>query len=291
MTRLALLPALIGAFTIYPTLAAQQPAPAFEVASIKRNDSVPPLAGAGGGATMGRKGQRFTAVNTPLRDIIRYAFDLQAFQNVEGGSRILDDRFDITAVIPQTGSAVDESRLMLRMLLAERFALSARWVTREQQVYALVLARRDGRLGAALKTSSADCAVRKGTGQQTEPKKGAVSAEQLARPTCDLIVQPFRGRIFGSGRTVSDIAQVLSKLPTLRGAVVDRTGLTGLFDFELLYAPEQRAGGADTSGPSAVESQPSLLAALQEQLGLKLESAPGPVEVLVIDSVQQPTPN
>ena len=278
------------------TLSAQAPKPTFEVASIRPNTSEPAdgAAGGRGGGPIGRQGQRFTAVNAPLRDIIRYAYDLEPFHLLEGASPLLDNRFDITAIIPAP-SQVDESRSMLRTLLAERFKLSIRWATREQPVHTLLVARRDGRLGPAMKPSTVDCDAWRATRRQQSTARGntPVSAdeyEHFARPACDMVYQPFRARIYGGAQPMAQLARILSRLPSVRSPVVDRTGLTGAFDFELTYAPDRPAGSGDAV-PLAGDGPPTLFVALQEQLGLKLETARAPAEVLVIESVQPPTEN
>ena len=242
---------------------------------------------------IGRRGQRFTAVNTPLRDIIRFAYKLEPFQTIEGDRRWLDDRFDIAAIIPDSQSTGDESA-MLRALLAERFKLSVRWATRERSVYALVLARRDERLGPGMKPSTVDCNVERATPRQLiEARRdqpiSAGDYASLTRPVCDMIFQPFRARIHAGARTMGDLARVLSRLPMLGSPVVDRTGLTGAFDFELAFVPERAAGAANVSATGS--NDPTLFVALQEQLGLKLESSRGSVEVLVIEGVERPTPD
>jgi uncharacterized protein (TIGR03435 family) len=277
-------------------LSAQVSGPAFEVASIRHNTSEPSAAAGGrGGSPIGRTGQRFTAVNATLRDIIRYAYDLEPFHPLEGSSRRLDDRFDITAIIPESPSPVDASRPMLRTLLAERFKLSIRRTTREQPVHTLLLARRDGRLGPGMKPSTVDCGASRETPRQRIAARGdtPISAEELelyVRPACDMVYQPFRARIHGEAQPIAQLARILSRLPSVRSPVVDRTGLTGAFDFELTYAPERPAASADAV-PSLGDTPPTLFVALQEQLGLKLEPARAPADVLVVESVQQPTEN
>ena len=268
--------------------------PSFEVASVRPNTTGSPVgtAGGAGGASVSRLGQRVTAVNAPLRDIIRYAYELESYQMIEGNLPVLDERFDITAIVPESSSSPDQSRAMLRSLLAERFQLSARVVPRERPVYSLTLARRDGRLGSSLTRSAVDCDAWRAARQKDVEAPGGKPAlpEDIVRalkPMCDMVFQPFRARIYGGARPISDVALILSRLPAL-GPVVDRTGLTGVFDFELTFAP-LRAGGSAGEVPQT--DLPTIFVAVQEQLGLKLETDRGPVNALVVDRVARPTPN
>jgi uncharacterized protein (TIGR03435 family) len=227
------------------------------------------------------------AVNASLRDIIRHAFDLEPFQRIEGRPAWLNTRYDINAVIPEF-PAVDSSRAMLRTLLAERFKLSVRRERREQPVFALVAARSDKRLGPSLKPSATEC--RTVAESDSASKNQASAVENLVKgvgPTCDMLYQPYRARIVGGGRPISDLARILSRVPILSAPVIDRTGLSGTYDFELTYSPEALSAAPDQPD----SSRTSLFVAVQEQLGLKLESTRGPVDVLIIDAVQQPTEN
>jgi len=264
-----------------------QPEPRFEVASIKPNRSELPVNGGAGGGTIGRRGQRFVATNATLRDIVRYAFELEPFHRIENGSGLLNNRYDISATIPESDTPVDSHRAMLRTLLRERFELSARREAREQAVFALVFARADKRLGPSLKLSATDCSA---VGAVTT----ATALDNFAKgigPSCDMVYQPYRARLAGGARSMADFVRLLSRLPTLGAPVVDRTGLTGLYDFDLTYSAASLAAGAEPLPLATEESHRPLFAAIQEQLGLKLESTRGPVDVLVIDSIRQPTEN
>jgi uncharacterized protein (TIGR03435 family) len=296
---------VVGLFIVATALArpsGQSPLPSgadprFEVASVKPSLSELPVGGGGtGGGTMGRRGQRFVAVNMPLRDIIRYAFELEPFQTLEGGPRWLDDRYDITALIPGPPTAIDPSRGMLRTLLAERFKLSTRRMPRTQPVFGLVLARDDGRLGPGLKPSTEKCDGERVRPRQADdvPRDTALSAEdsaRLLRPVCDMTYQPFRAALHGNARTMDDLARVLSRLPSLGARVVDRTELTGRFDFDLTFTPERGVGSADPAAARDERSAPSLFVAVQEQLGLRLDRRNEAVDVIVIDGLERPTPD
>lgn len=248
----------------------------FEVASIKPNTSSgAPLAGGAGGPSIGVRGKHFVA-SAPLRDIIRYAYQLEPYQALEGGPRWLDDRFDINAVIPDSVTVVDAHRLMLRTLLAERFKLSVRTVTRERPVYELVVARRDGRLGPELTPSTTDCSA------STPRVTSAAEYQKLGKPICDIVIQPFRARVQASARTMADLASLLSRIPVLGAPVLDRTGLKGSFDFDLTYSADRP--GADT--PRGPGDPPSLFVAIEEQLGLRLQRTRGGVDVLVIERLE-----
>ena len=97
------------------------------------------------------------------------------------------------------------------------------------------------------------------------------------------------GRLSAQGTTLSDLTMLLARLPAVRRRVLDRTGLTGRFDFDLEWTPFVPPGTATTGVPP--DAGPTLFTALQEQLGLRLESTRETVPVLVIDSVNQPSPN
>ena len=283
--------ALIAALMAVP-LAAEvlsQAPMRFEVASVKaRPPATAPVAGGGtGGGPLGRQGERFITVDRSLRDVIRHAYMMEAYETIEDGPAWLDDHFDITAVIPQSATSADAHRTMLQTLLTERFRLNVRWSTREMPVYSLVRARRDDRLGPGLKPSTTDCR-NPGPPQLPGPGEPSRTPEQLAeltKPACDMVYQPFRARIFGGGQTMDDLARILSRIPALKAPVVNRTSLTGRFDFELLYASERQ-----TPSPG-VDSPPPLSVAVEEQLGLKLESSRGQVRTLVVDRIERPTPD
>jgi uncharacterized protein (TIGR03435 family) len=258
----------------------------FEVASVRPSARQAPAVitgGAGGGPNIGVRGERFVAVNQVLREIIRYAYQLESFQQIEGASPLLDDRFDITAVVP-AGTPPDVPRLMLQTLLAERFSLRVRWTTRDQLVYQLIAGRRDKRLGPQLKPSTRDCDASLAQFRREHPDGGRAARVFVPKPICDMSVYPFRASIVGDTQTMADLARELSRIPVVGTAVLDRTGLTGRFDFELSFFP----GPAAAALLPRAADQPSLFVALEEQLGLRLERTRAPVRVLVVDRVEPP---
>jgi uncharacterized protein (TIGR03435 family) len=265
----------------------------FEVASVRQRTPAADASGAGGGAPISRKGTRFTASNASLRELIRYAFDLEPFDLAEGGPRLLDQRFDIAATLPASATASDAPRAMLRTLLADRFKLSTRWETRQQMAFVLVRTRTDDRLARGLKRATVDCA----THERVTPlssqvaKSSADQIAQLTRPTCDMIYQPFQARVFGSARSMADLARLLSRMPGVRAPVVDQTGLSGAYDFEFEFAPERPLSATGSPDSGSVSQGPSLFAALEEQLGLRLERRRTDTRVLVVERVEPPTEN
>lgn len=245
-----------------------QSAPAFEVASIKPNTS-----GLPGSRTNGR-GNSFIATNTVARFLVIVAFNLKDFQLIGGPDWITSERFDINA---RTPDGVNYSRDMLRRLLEERFKLVTHTETREQQVYALVLARADGRLGPQIKpTTTLDCTPTR----DANPSGPATSRCSFNASTSDTV-----GKLTAVAQPIEGLAMMLGNFGVGR-QVIDRTGLAGKYDFELQWSPDTLRTSADTPGAA-----PGLFTALQEQLGLKLESARGPVETVVIDSIERPTPD
>lgn len=263
---------------------------AFDVASVKPNKSGDMRVSLGI-----QPGGRFTATNVSLRALIRSAYQLQDFQLVGGPDWIASERFDIIAKAmgdvpsrPPWGQP-GPMQFMLQTLLEERFKLSMHRERRELPVYELVLARTDGKLGPQLRVSTVDCAAMAAArGRGGAPPPGPPSPGE--RP-CG--IRMMGGRLAGGGFPLSQLATTLSQF--VQRVVLDRTGLTGSFDFDLTFTPDQLPQGPPPPGapplPPIDPNGPSIFTALQEQLGLKLESTRGPVEVLVIDRVEQPTPD
>ena len=159
---------------------------------------------------------------------------------------------------------------MLRSLLEDRFRLSAHRETRDLPIYALVLARADGRLGPRLRQTTSDyCAKR----LEAAGKAGDTPLAP-GGPVCGM--RPSVNEITAGALPMNEFARFLA-LNTGR-IVVDRTGLTGVWDFDLKYSPD--------NAPNPDPDRPSIFTALQEQLGLRLQATTGPVEVLVIDRVE-----
>jgi uncharacterized protein (TIGR03435 family) len=297
------------------TVKAQSPppaAPAFDVVSVKRNTS-------GGPMRQRNTPGNIAMFNVPVRQLVRMAYQLQDFQIAGVPDWANTDRFDIEARFepapPAPGPPPQTPRmlLMLRTLLQDRFWLVARLETREMPILVLRTVRSDGRLGPQLKPAAVDCAAleaaARGRGPGGPPPGGRAGGPPLdgrgappppgtpfslgERPACG--DRMGFGQLLAGGMPISRLAtQILSQL-TGR-VVVDRTGLTGGFDVDLKWTPtpDQLPPGPPPPGvepPSIDPNGPSLFAALQEQLGLKLDTERGPVEVLVIERLQQPTEN
>jgi uncharacterized protein (TIGR03435 family) len=256
---------------------------AFEVASVKANKNGP------GPFRIGFQGATFTATNITVRQLMAMAFAVERFlpadQLVGGPSWIDSDRFDVVAkAIPAAGPA--DNRPMLQALLKGRFGLVVHKTSRTLPIYAIVLARKDGRLGPQLIRTSVDCAaLRAGRGNRPP-------LPPEARPRCGFGFAP--GWIVGGSVTLSEFAAAL--IERVNRTVVNRTGITERFNLKLQWTPEHMPelipGGPPPGAPPLPDPNgPSIFAALREQLGLKLESSSGPVQVVVVDSVHEPTPD
>jgi uncharacterized protein (TIGR03435 family) len=259
--------------------AAQQPsggAPSFEVVSVKPNTS-----GLAGQSSQTGKGS-LTTTNMRMRALLVLAYGIRP-ERIDGLPSWTDqERFDITARAP-ADTPNNQLPLMLRALLAERFRLVVRNEMREQPVYALVLARADGRFGPNLKPSS-ECDV--GAISTLGPRTGDAAVPVGKRP-CTVITgsNGKEAYITGGARSVEEFVRALQLVVTDR-SVANRTGLAGTYDFDLRFSAAPLA-----TPPDAALEYPSLFAAVQEQLGLRLESARGPVEFLVVERIERPTPN
>jgi uncharacterized protein (TIGR03435 family) len=244
------------------TGAAQSPAepPRFAAATVRRN-----LSGEQRVDAQTSPGGRVTITNTSIRDLIRNVFGLADFQITGGPDWLSGERYDIVATAG-TDAARPQLMLMMRELLAERLKLAFHYEMRETPVYALRLVRADRRLGPQLRATGIDCTA-----------ASAAAARDATQRACGFDV---------SGRSLTatgmSIASLTQRLALLSGrTVTDHTGLAGLYDLQLRWAPDgiSSAGGDD----------PSLFTALREQLGLTLDSTRAPVQVLVIDAVERPT--
>jgi len=271
---------LLATSAMATAIRAQAPA-SFEAASVKRNTS-----GDWRKAIGPAPGGRFVATNNTLRDLLPFAFGLpqqMAGIRIIGGPTWVDeDRFDVTAKVDGAWTLPQMSN-MLRALLADRFRLVAHRETREMPTYALVAGSTSSTLRRS-EINQAACDSRRAAIQRREP---VPPIEPGAKPVCPT-GRTLPGSITAVGWSMDALATTLS--PWVGRVIADRTQLAGLFDFELRWTPDQPIRLPDDAPPIAIDPNgPSIFTALQEQLGLKLESTYGPVEVLVIDSVQRPT--
>jgi len=279
-------------------------APAFEVASVKPSNpdpanplsALPLILPSGGG--------RITASNTPLRNLVLNAYELKDFEVLGGPSWITSRRWDINAKASNPAATPKEMTAMLRTLLVERFQLKTHMETRELPVGVLVLARGDGKLGPKLKVSTAKCPSAE---EIAEKAKEALSGgdpsalQALFGGECSIMPVMNGGNLsagLGMQMKGQPLSMIVSLLTQVTGkTIVDKTGLTGRYDFELTFDPEvlmrmvSQLGINIPAGSLPPSNAPSLLTALQEQLGLKLENDKAPGQVLVIDSAELPMPD
>jgi len=192
-------------------------------------------------------------------------------RQLSGATPLLSERYDIVAKAGHPARP-DEMLRMLRALLEDRFKLVVRRETREAPVYVLTVAKGDPKL------QPASVSERLGPSPRTPAHAGG---SELAS-----------GHLVFRDESMADFAWALSRTGGLGDrVVVDQTGLTETYDFELMFARESAPHGADPREATAVLENPSIFAALQEQLGLKLESRKAPVEFLIVEHVERPTEN
>ena len=249
---------------------------AFEVASVKAN----PSDAAAEAIVLQPDGVRFTAF--PLRTLIAIAYRSEAIQRfdqlVGAPPWIASERFDIVAKAREPdvqGGIQNRLPAMLRTLLRDRFRLRLHPETRDMPAFALVIVRRDRRLGPGFNESTIDCS-RNGAGAP------ATNTEQ--EHWCG--IRAAGGVITGHAVDAAELAGNLSGYPAVDRHVTDRTGLAGRYDFRLEYSPAFLQQGDAVQNPG-----PSLFTALTEQLGLALQPETVPLPVLVIDNVERPTPD
>jgi uncharacterized protein (TIGR03435 family) len=259
---------------------------AFDVATIKQNRSGDSLRG-----IQHQPGGRLTVTNVSLRTLITFAYQITGYQLVGGPGWADSDAFDILAKMdgnPEWGAPgsglPDPAQLAMQSLLTERFKLKLHHEKRDMDVYALVMVT-PGIPGPALMPSPNDCqALAEQARQGKLPPGGPPPATGIV--ACSLLGNVGMIRFDGFG--MPQLANVL--IGQAGRIVVDRTSLSGNWQFVLTFAPEQRGAippGVDL--PAVDPNAPSFFTALREQLGLKLEPTKAPVDVTVIDAVEHPT--
>jgi len=235
--------------------------PAFEVATIKPSDPNVP------GNWFSVKGRNYTTHNISLAGLIESAYGVHAKQIVNGPDWFDKDTYDLNAVPDGEGQPSDKQwNTMMQKLLADRFKLTFHHEQRELPVFTLTVGK-DGTKNMAENTSGG--------------------------PLPSLFFQGAKGGISLPARnaTMKDFTGLLQEV-VLDRPVVDQTGLKGRYDFTLKWAPDDsQFGGHVPTASDDPSAPPSLFTALQEQVGLKLESTRTAVDVLVIDHVEKPSPN
>ncbi len=246
---------------------AQPPAPrptfdTFEVATIK---PVEPDKKASRYITM-QGNNRFIEKDYTLKLLIAAAYDLNP-QTISGGPAwIGSDHYDIAAVTPgDVRPNRDQQMSMLRSLLADRFKLTFHREQKKFSIYVLSVAKNGPKL-----------------------KKSMAAADDPAA----LISTVYPQRILLPARNASmgEFASLMQRA-ILDRPVVNKTGLSGKYDFDLEWAPDESQFGGDVPAASDDAPSPPFFTAIQQQLGLRLEATKGPVEALVVDTVERPSPN
>jgi uncharacterized protein (TIGR03435 family) len=302
-TALAFCAAALAQAPASPALQAQ-PSPTFEVASIK-----PAAPQEMGRMMVGMRGgpgtpdpTQATFTNVSLTMLVQIANDVRDFQ-VTAAAWMDTTRFDIVAKVP-AGATREDFRAMLRNLLAERFKLASHKETKEASIYALIV----GKNGSKLKESSkeappSDGGDTSGGGRiaMGPPQRDKDGFPMLRGGRGNMMLMGPNGRLqmVGGHATMAQLAGNLSG--QLGRPVIDMTGLTGEYDYRVEFTREGLVGPRGMPAPppgmmppaaEGGESGPSIFTALQEQLGLKLESRKGPVDLIVVDSAEKtPTEN
>jgi bla regulator protein BlaR1 len=262
MTRLANLAVLIA----LPGFAQQ--ALTFEVASIKPSNPDTP-----GGMIRLMPGGGLNLTNIPLRNMITMAYDVRDFQVSGGPGWMGTERFDLTATADRVAAAGpddfakmtdaqrktvrEQTNERLRALLADRFKLIVHKEIKEQPIYVLVVSKSGAKL------------------------------QEIKEAQAKMGMTTNRGRMQAYGVPLEMLAQSLSG--TLGRPIMDKTALTGKYDFVLEWTPDLGTGSDAANAPAP--SGPTIFTALQEQLGLRLEAQKGPVENIVIDRAEKPSEN
>lgn len=236
----------------------------FEVATIK--PTAPDWTG--GRYMRMQTAHQFEAKGYALRILLSAAYNL-APKAISGGPAWIDsDLYDILAEAPgAVRPTLEEQMTMLRKLVADRFSLAFHREPKEFSIYALTVAKGGPKLTEAAPVTSPEGA-----------------------PPLVFRLAPDLARLPARSATMAELAWVMQRAAVDR-PVVDKTGLTGRYDFDLEWTPDETQFGGNVPKGNPEEPKPDLFAAMQQQLGLRLEATRGPIEALVIDRVERPTAN
>jgi uncharacterized protein (TIGR03435 family) len=269
MTRSALILASVcGAAVLSAQAPAQQSDGArFEVVSVR---PLPATTGPGGRFRPDptRFSGDFTVVNA-----VAFAYRIEPNRVVGAPQWATDQRYQINATTPPRKPG--DIQQMMRHLLEERFALKAHRESRPIAVYALLMARADGSLGPGLQRVERDC---------TKPASNLSGCS----------VSSGVGRFRANGQPWGTVVGLLDGGVVTGRPLVDKTGLSGQFDITIEWNPEITRVPEGVSNPptlAELEARPALFTAVREQLGLRLEPDTAAIDVVVIDSVERPTPD
>jgi uncharacterized protein (TIGR03435 family) len=241
-----------------PIVSAQAPRAAFEVASVKKLEKPAPFAAGSSRGTV------YARTNVTLASLAQFAYNVQDFELIGGPDWIRRDQFEIQGRASRE-MTFEEMRPLVQSLLEDRFKLVVRREQREMRRAELTLAREDGRLGPALKP----CVDPKAPLKPPTFPRGAVAFGMRCQP-------------------ISSLSHP-AVLRYLQMPVVDKTGLAGLWDFQLFFGdPRALTTVADAS---VDPNLPPFETALRDQLGLEVAFVRAPVDVLIVESAQQPTEN
>ena len=250
----------------------------FDAVSIKPNK-------AGDGRIMINQGQdRYAGVNITLKLLLRYAYNLTTDEQISGlPGWAENDHWDIEAkldaetVAAQKKMSKEESaeqrRQMMQMMLADRFKLKVHHDQKELTVYNLVVAKG----GTKLKENEAEPVAAEGLPTRTGKAGSGIMRLEM-------------GKLTATGVPISNLASFLAQ--TVHKQVMDKTGLTGKYDITLQWTPDDMPAGAAAHAATGIDNNaPSIYTALQEQLGLKLDSVKGPVDTIVVDHIEVASEN
>ena len=238
--------------------------PAFEVATIKPSDTSAPH-----GTFLRTDGRHSIAYNFPVMGLISFVYGVHGSQIVGGPKAVLDAHFDIDGVPDIDGHPnIGQSKIMYRKLLESRFKLAFHREQRELPAYAIVVAKSGPKVA------------------KTDRKPGNSTVFSYNREREIVLTLKVRNA------SMSDFAHGMQEV-ILDKPVVDETGLPDRYDFDLKWKTDEPLPGvsAPTEDRNDSDVPPGLYTAIQEQLGLKIESTKTPVEVLVIDHLEMPTAN
>jgi len=281
--RMFVMVPLVAVCATHTSVHAQSPGiPRFEIASVKFNQSSDrrpqaqfqafPAAG------------RLVITGMTLRSLIQGAYNLQRFELVHDDNPVLNQKIDIEAKTDRPGVSAAQMQRMLQPLLAERFKLAVHREPREMDAFVLTVAAKDGRLGPKIKKSDRACDDL-GSGPTAFVIAGPPPAGE--RPACGFPPSGV-GRIVGVGL---DMPTIIELLGSVGRPIVDQTELHDRYDVDVTYTPEPFSAAAlaqrgGTPMPGVDPNGPSLLIAIKEQLGLKLQPKKMSIPVIVIDHVE-----